>query len=171
MYVEAMERLEAAGYGQYEISNVARPGRESRHNLKYWTRQPYMGFGVDAHSMLPAADRSPAIESWRFATTDSFDGFFTTAETKATPVTNDQAIEESFFLGLRLNRGVSLDSLHEEFGDRLDGYHQVIDELIANGLLMCAESNLRLTPRGRMLSNEVFERFLVGKHLLAVEGN
>ena len=49
----ACERLKAAGVRQYEISNFARPGYESRHNLKYWTRQPYLGFGVDAHSMLP----------------------------------------------------------------------------------------------------------------------
>src|SRR5579864_4601065 len=54
-YVGACEQLEAAGIAQYEISNFARPGSESRHNLKYWTRQPYLGFGVDAHSMLLSA--------------------------------------------------------------------------------------------------------------------
>src|SRR5260370_35853486 len=113
-----------------------------------------MGFGVDAHSMFPAADRSQGIESWRFASTDSFDGFFTASGTKATPVTNEQAIEESFFLGLRLNRGVSLDRLRDEFGDRLDDYNPVIDELVASGLLTREENNLRLTPRARMLSNE-----------------
>ena len=52
-YEAACQRLNAAGVCQYEISNFARPGKESRHNLKYWTRQPYLGFGVDAHSMLP----------------------------------------------------------------------------------------------------------------------
>jgi oxygen-independent coproporphyrinogen-3 oxidase len=169
-YEAACERLNAAGVEQYEISNFARAGFESRHNLKYWTRQPYMGFGVDAHSMLSAADGSEGIEGWRFATTDSFDGYFTAAETKASPVTTEQAIEESFFLGLRLNRGVSLDRLRKEFGDRLDDYNQVIDELIGNGLLVRTENNLRLTPRGRMLSNEVFERFIEGRSLLAVEG-
>ena len=54
LYVAACERLESAGIVQYEISNFAREGYESRHNLKYWTRQPYLGFGVDAHSMLYA---------------------------------------------------------------------------------------------------------------------
>ena len=170
-YETACERLNAAGVEQYEISNFARAGFESRHNLKYWTRQPYMGFGVDAHSMLPASDRSQSVESWRFATTDSFDGFFTAPETKATPVTNEQAIEESFFLGLRLNHGVALDRLRIEFGDRLDDYNQVIDELVAGGLLMRSKDNLRLTPRGRMLSNEVFGKFIVERDLLAVEGN
>jgi oxygen-independent coproporphyrinogen-3 oxidase len=170
-YETACERLNAGGVKQYEISNFARASFESRHNLKYWTRQPYMGFGVDAHSMLPASDRSQSIESWRFATTDSFDGFFTESGTKANPVMNEQAIEESFFLGLRLNRGVSLDGLRGEFGDRLDDYNRVIDELVASGLLAHVENMLRLTPRGRMLSNEVFERFIVGQHQLAVEGN
>ena len=170
-YETACGRLNAAGVEQYEISNFSRAGFESRHNLKYWTRQPYLGFGVDAHSMLPAVDRAQGVESWRFAATDSFDGFFTASETKATPVTSEQAMEESFFLGLRVNRGVSLDRLCEEFGDRLDDYNQVIDELITSGLLVRVEDNLRLTPRGRMLSNEVFERFIVRQHLLAVEGN
>lgn len=159
-YETACERLNAAGVQQYEISNFARAGFESRHNLKYWTRQPYMGFGVDAHSMLPSADRAQGIESWRFATTDSFDDYFAAAETRATPVTNEQAIEESFFLGLRLNRGISLDRLRGEFGDRSDGYNQVLGELTAGGLLAREENNLRLTRRGRMLSNEVFERFI-----------
>ena len=56
-YLAACERLESAGIAQYEISNFARAGFESQHNLKYWTRQPYLGFGVDAHSMLVSAIR------------------------------------------------------------------------------------------------------------------
>src|SRR5579863_893551 len=63
-YLMAGERLEQAGLGLYEISNFARPGCESRHNLKYWTRQPYLGFGVEAHSMLPGI--APGIEAVRF---------------------------------------------------------------------------------------------------------
>src|SRR5205807_7561350 len=60
-YAIACERLNAAGIEQYEISNFARDGYESRHNLKYWTRQPYFGFGVDAHSMLPAKPGMEAV--------------------------------------------------------------------------------------------------------------
>ncbi len=162
-YESACRRLSAAGVEQYEISNFARVGFESRHNLKYWTRQPYLGFGVDAHSMLPA---SPALqaqgtESLRLATTDAFDQFFVSSELKAAPVSVAQALEESFFLGLRLNRGVALDKLRREFGAALDAYEPVMRELIASGLLFRRQGNLQLTPRGRLLSNEVFERFIL----------
>src|ERR1700726_2789806 len=69
MYEVACERLNAAGIRQYEISNFARAGFESKHNLKYWTRHPYLGFGVDAHSMLPSV--SPGADAMRFSTADS----------------------------------------------------------------------------------------------------
>src|SRR5271169_3075555 len=83
LYVTACERLESGGVQQYEISNFARPVthgiglRDSRHNLKYWNRQPYMGFGVDAHSMLVAEDTlaEQGIEAVRFATPDSLEGY------------------------------------------------------------------------------------------------
>jgi len=106
-YEMACSKLSAHGIAQYEISNFARPGDESRHNLKYWTRQPYVGFGVDAHSMLPrpiwtAAAGPPGcgegflqaeesvsnsnIESIRLSTTDSFEEIFTSASIKAVTV-------------------------------------------------------------------------------------
>src|ERR1700756_3340855 len=72
-YVEACEVLDGAGVAQYEISNFSRAEFESRHNLKYWTRQPYFGFGVDAHSMLPSL--SPELEAVRFATSDALEKF------------------------------------------------------------------------------------------------
>src|SRR5260221_608683 len=103
-YETACKRLNAAGITQYEISNFAREGFESKHNLKYWTRQPYLGFGVDAHSMLPAA--SGEAESVRLATTDDYDRVFVVAEFKASTVSLEQALEEKFCLGLRLNRVV-----------------------------------------------------------------
>jgi len=161
-YETACERLHGAGVEQYEISNFARSGVESRHNLKYWTRQPYLGFGVDAHSMLPASAllRSERVESLRFATTDSFDKYFVSADTQATQVKTEQALEESFFLGLRLNRGVGLPKLRTQFGTEIDAYDPIITDLIDSGLLVQAEDNLKLTPRGRLLSNEVFEKFI-----------
>jgi len=162
-YETACSRLDAAGIRQYEISNFAREGFESRHNLKYWTRRPYLGFGVDAHSMVPASPslRAIGVESLRFSTTDSFDQFFTSAELKATPVTVEQALEESFFLGLRLNCGVDLDQLGRAFGSEVEKFMPVIDELVAQGLLSRTHQTLRLTPRGRLLSNEVFEQFIL----------
>src|SRR6476646_3269225 len=157
-YETACERLNASGIEQYEISNFARAGFESRHNLKYWTRQPYVGFGVDAHSMLPSV-RGEA-ESVRLATTDDYDRYFVAADFKASAVSPEQALEESFFLSLRLNRGVDLEQLREEFGGAVDKCGTAIDELVADGLLVRTEQNLRLTNRGRLLSNEVFGRFI-----------
>ncbi len=162
-YETACGQLNAAGIEQYEISNFARPGFESRHNLKYWTRQPYLGFGVDAHSMLPAAQQG--VESVRLATTDEYDRFFVAADFKASAVSQQQALEESFFLGLRLNRGVDIGRLREEFGAPLDNFDATIAELVREGLLVRSGENLRLTSRGRLLSNEVFGRFIVGGQL------
>jgi oxygen-independent coproporphyrinogen-3 oxidase len=157
-YEGACERLNAAGSEQYEISNFARAGFESRHNLKYWTRQPYLGFGVDAHSML--LSRNGQAESVRLATTDDYDRYFVAADFKTSVVNAEQALEESFFLGLRLNRGVDLDELREEFGQRVEYHDPVIRDLVADKLLQFSLSRFFLTRQGRLLSNEVFERFI-----------
>jgi oxygen-independent coproporphyrinogen-3 oxidase len=157
-YELACSYLNANGLQQYEISNFASAGFESRHNLKYWTRQPYIGFGVDAHSMLPA--RQMEIESVRLSTTDSLDQFMVALHLESVPVDTQQALEESFFLGLRLNRGVDMDELSRQFGDAVDTYLPTIEELAAEGLLSKNENCIRLTPRGRLLSNEVFEKFI-----------
>ncbi len=178
-YLAACERLANGGVEQYEISNFARAVthgiglRDSRHNLKYWTRQSYLGFGVDAHSMLKAGAElnSKGVEAVRFATPDSLEAFSAmgtesrvrTEQLKVSRTLVDEraAVEESFFLGLRLNRGVSLEDLRQRFGSAaIDGYQPIIDELIEAGLLETSGLRLRLTPRGRLLSNEVFERFL-----------
>ena len=162
-YETACERLNAAGIAQYEISNFAREGFESRHNLKYWTRRPYLGFGVDAHSMLPS--RVGDAESVRLATTDDYDRFFVSADFKASAVSAEQALEESFFLGLRLNRGVDLEHLREQFGEAAERFQSIIDVLVEDGLLIRSGENLRLTNRGRLLSNEVFGRFIAEERL------
>ncbi|HEX7286744.1 MAG TPA: radical SAM family heme chaperone HemW [Candidatus Angelobacter sp.] len=168
-YETACERLNAAGIMQYEISNFARAGFESRHNLKYWTRRPYLGFGVDAHSMLPASQelRAQGVEAVRVATTDNYDQFLVEPQITVTNVSVAQALEESFFLGLRLNSGISLKEMHARFGAQVGTYLPIIEELIASGLLQRNDENLQLTPRGRLLSNEVFERFILTKQLTA----
>jgi oxygen-independent coproporphyrinogen-3 oxidase len=158
MYETACARLADAGIAQYEISNFAREGFESRHNLKYWTRQPYLGFGVDAHSMLPASGNADCV---RMATTDSFEDFFSSASVKAVAVDKKEALEESFFLGLRLNRGVSLNSAAATFGSAAQQYTAAIQEMAADGFLQQDGDMLRLTPRGRLMSNEVFQRFIL----------
>ena len=131
--------------------------------MKYWTRQPYLGFGVDAHSMLLASPRLRAAgtECVRMATTESFDAFFQSSQVQASCVSAAQALEESFFLGLRLNRGVSMATLRQQFGAEVEKFVSVIEELVEDGLLDHREDVLRLTPRGRLLSNEVFEKFIL----------
>ena len=184
-YQQACEMLDCAAIAQYEISNFARTGsqlqnNQSRHNLKYWTRQPYLGFGVDAHSMLPVlawgrapsracpersrrvqAERSSAV---RFATPDSLDAYMNRVPHSVTPVSPQAAIEENFFLGLRLNRGIDLKKLRAEFGpETVAVWESAIRQCVQDGLLEQRGSILRLTSRGRLLSNEVFGRFLSEK--------
>jgi oxygen-independent coproporphyrinogen-3 oxidase len=159
-YETACERLDGAGVRQYEISNFARPGQESRHNLKYWTRQPYLGFGVDAHSMLISASKTQ--EAVRFASPDTLEEYVAGASPKKTPVSVQAALEETFFLGLRLNRGVDLKNVAKEFGEAaIRAMSDSISECIGSGLIEREGDVIRLTPRGRLLSNEVFERFIL----------
>jgi oxygen-independent coproporphyrinogen-3 oxidase len=160
LYEMACERLQAAAIRQYEISNFARNGHESRHNLKYWTRQPYLGFGVDAHSMLPCSARTN--EAVRFSSPDGFEEYVGGAPPKKMPVTQQAALEETFFLGLRLTRGVHLKTVASEFGEAVvQTFSDTVLECVKLGLLEREGDVILLTPRGRVLSNEVFERFLL----------
>ncbi len=177
LYERACERLNASGIVQYEISNFARPGHRSRHNLRYWQRLPYFGFGVDAHSMLLAPTPSDPHRAVRLATPDSLDELLKLAGAlpdgaphlpqsadvglERTFVSESQAIEETYFLGLRLNRGVRLQAIKEQFGAAaVDDYGDAIAAMVARELLLLEDGYLRLTPRGRLLSNEVFAAFL-----------
>ena len=163
-YVAACEQLDAGGVAQYEISNFARPGFESRHNLKYWTRQPYLGFGVDAHSMLLSS--APEADAVRFATADALEKYVAGSPCVKTPVFSSAAFEESFFLGLRLNRGVNLHEISTNFGEQaLENVRPAIAELVAEDLLQRGQESIRLTARGRLLSNEVFRTFLAPIHI------
>jgi oxygen-independent coproporphyrinogen-3 oxidase len=179
-YEVACQRLQAAGVRQYEISNFAQEGRESSHNLKYWTREPYLGFGVDAHSMLKATRTarelpfagmaleghgfSPCgadVESVRFCAPDSLEEYFADIQPRRAVVSKTAALEEIFFLGLRLNHGVDLQKIAEKFGkEALADFSAPIAEFIGIGLIEQVAETIRLTPRGRLLSNEVFERFI-----------
>lgn len=159
-YTEAIGFLAGHGLAQYEISNFARPGAESRHNLKYWTREPYLGFGLDAHSML----RTPTAASLRFGTTDDLEKYLNDSGwTQPSPLKREEELEEAWFLGLRLNQGVSLNALSHEFSaSAVRAFIPVIGELEREGLVTFQEDDrVALTAHGRLLSNEVFERFLV----------
>jgi oxygen-independent coproporphyrinogen-3 oxidase len=157
-YLEAIEGLRAGGLQQYEISNFARPGRESVHNRKYWLRQPYFGFGLDAHSML----REAGGEAVRFQTGDDLEEFLNRPVwTDIQSVSRTEALEEAWFLGLRLNEGLDLAALVREFGyAEVRGREALLGELAEADLVTMQDTVVRLTDRGRLMSNEVFERFL-----------
>jgi oxygen-independent coproporphyrinogen-3 oxidase len=159
MYEAACDRLQSAGIEQYEISNFARPEKQSRHNLKYWLRKPYLGLGVDAHSML--IYRDAGSRAVRFSMPDSLDGYMRSPHREKTMVSATAFLQEAFFLGLRLNRGIDLEELRKEFGKAaVDTQAEVIADLVGVGLLRSEGARVFLTSRGRLLSNEVFQRFL-----------
>jgi oxygen-independent coproporphyrinogen-3 oxidase len=161
-YLTACERLQSAGIAQYEISNFAREGFESQHNLKYWTRQPYFGFGVDAHSMLDSATED--LDAVRFAPADSLEKYMSGSALQRTAVSRQAAFEENCFLGLRLTRGIRLQELAAKFGeDTVKQARAAIAELIKGGLMERRWDFVCLTSRGRLLSNDVFEKFILAE--------
>ena len=166
MYATSIERLNEAGLAQYEISNFSRPGFQSRHNLRYWQRRPYLGVGLDASSMLRAtpeeAERAAPQHVLRSTTTDDLGVFLkTTTPPETAWLSPLSQHEEAWFLGLRLNSGVDVASLHREFGPALVAPALVVlARLAETGLLTHTSGNVRLTAQGRLLSNDVFQEFL-----------
>ncbi|MGA7317784.1 MAG: radical SAM family heme chaperone HemW [Silvibacterium sp.] len=158
MYAEAVEFLAVQGLPQYEISNFARPVAESQHNLKYWRRQAYLGVGLDAHSML----RTDSGAALRFAATDELEPFLEAPGwDEVNRLSREGELEEAWFLGLRLNQGVNLSELRAEFGSAaLRAFDSILTGLECDGLIAWTDDRVALTPRGRLVSNEVFERFL-----------
>jgi oxygen-independent coproporphyrinogen III oxidase len=157
-YESAATKLAAAGYRHYEISNWARPGFESRHNTVYWKRGEYLGLGVAAHSF---------VDGRRIANTSDLDEYLTrlTAcelpQTEMEIVTDEMALLEAIFLGLRLEQGISLDDIGRQFSiDLRSKFSKEIAELSGLGLIELSADRLRLTLRGCLLGNEVFLRFL-----------
>ncbi len=151
LYEAAVEYLSRIGLRRYEISNFARPGFESRHNLKYWRLEAYAGFGADAHS-FDGVNRSRNVESpveyvERMERGES-------PQVEANPAVVE---EERFFVGLRLSEGVRPRA--DEWA-RFDGQ---IRRFVDAGLLESDGETLRLTSRGVLLSNEVLQEF-IGAH-------
>jgi oxygen-independent coproporphyrinogen-3 oxidase len=154
LYERACAALPEAGLAQYEISNFARAGSEARHNGKYWWREPYVGFGLDAHSML----RRAGEEAVRWANVEELGEYGLPGSRGESRVVGErEAFEETVFLGLRRNEGVALDGLREEW---VRGFAESARELVAEGLMTGGEGRWRLTLRGRLVSNEVFGRLL-----------
>ena len=153
-YELAQVELAAAGYEQYEISNWARPGFASKHNLKYWRREPYLGFGAGAHSFSgeqrwanfhDAAAYVTAIEAGRPATES------------VERVTQDAALEEELFLGLRQLAGIDLAQIERAYGVDLA---EKVSRLTSNGVVERHGNVLRLAPAKLSISNEVLVELL-----------
>jgi oxygen-independent coproporphyrinogen-3 oxidase len=147
-YETAVEHLRELGIHRYEISNFARPGYESLHNLKYWRLEPYVGFGADAHS-FDGAVRGQNIEA-----PAEYVERIASGQLARIDETSANAAEERFFVGLRLTHGIQP---HAE--DWLK-FEQPIQRFLDQGLLERDGSCLRLTDRGVLFSNEVFADFI-----------
>jgi len=166
MYTRAIERLDQAGLAQYEISNFCRPSFASRHNLRYWQRRPYLGLGLDASSLLReafrAADQSESGYVLRSTTTSDLEKFLAGPEpVETTWLSPARQHEEAWFLGLRLNSGVDVAAVEREFGrEQASQAMQVVARLATDGLLDSDGKTVRLTARGQLLSNHVFQEFL-----------
>ena len=168
-YEDASARLTAAGYGQYEISNWARPGRECRHNLVYWRNEAYLGLGAGAHSCFGgrrfAVVRTPSryIEMVEGAAAGGGgEGPWALLEIASVEeIASMTAMAETMILGLRLNEGVTAARFIAKHGvEPQAAFAGAIDECVALGLLEDEGAVLRLSERGRLLGNEVFVRFL-----------
>jgi oxygen-independent coproporphyrinogen-3 oxidase len=159
MYEWMLEQASAAGYEHYEISNLCRPGFHSRHNIKYWTAQPYYGFGCSAHSYDG--------QSRRWSNHRDVLRYVEMVESGVSPLVEEQQLSdadvrsERLFLGMRMMQGVDLRSYREEFGiDLRDEHRQDLDRFCAAGLVEFDGDLIRLTRTGALLSNEVFAAFV-----------
>ncbi len=157
LYETAIVSLRAHGLQQYEISNFARSEHQSKHNLKYWQRRPYLGFGLDAHSMI----RTRHGSALRFCNPAELAEYQSGEQEDARQLSLSEELEEAWFLGLRLNEGVAWQALVGEFGrEQVAAFDGRVSELCELGLLHDQDGVVGLTPRGVLFSNDVFARFL-----------
>jgi oxygen-independent coproporphyrinogen-3 oxidase len=135
---------------------------ESRHNLRYWKRQPYLGVGLDASSMLRKSNCKVVGPVWRSTTSDDLKAYLDSREpAECAWISHAEQHEEAWFLGLRLNAGVELSTLEHEFGSAMIAPAlEIVRRLASDELVDFDGQTIRLTPRGRLLSNDVFQEFL-----------
>jgi oxygen-independent coproporphyrinogen-3 oxidase len=160
-YERTVSALDEAGLPLYEISNFAREACRSRHNLKYWTDAPYAGFGLGAHGYVLGARRSNRRD---------LDGYLADVAASVSPVDwrepydRDRRLEEALFLGLRVVEGVDLAMLGGRYDVDLVARHAIAwERALAAGIVAFEGSRVRLTPAGRLRSNELFAE-LIGDH-------
>ncbi|AWC29872.1 radical SAM family heme chaperone HemW [Bacillus cytotoxicus] len=159
MYEMVMDEMEKHGYHQYEISNFAKEGHESRHNLTYWNNEAYYGFGAGAHSY---------INGERIQNVGPLKQYFAKIDETGFPyldvhqVTEKERMEEELFLGLRKTKGVLKKAFQQKFGVKMeDVFANQLAHNKAHGLLEEKDGHVCLTRTGKLLGNEVFQSFLV----------
>ena len=157
MYLSGLGRMDTAGYQQYEISNVARPGRESRHNIKYWTDGEWLGFGCGAHSTRGGVRWKNLSSTEEYIAAAAGGGPLATDQ----PLSAEERLEDALFMGLRLNAGLDLPAVKSRYGvdvwDRFGGELQIfVDE----GLLIYDGRSVRLTRTGMLLAHEIMTVFI-----------
>ena len=158
MYELVMDRMAKAGREQYEISNYAKPGFQSQHNLAYWRNENYFGFGAGAHGY---------IDGIRYNNNGPIQHYLEPLQKKQSPIlyqkelTRMNVIEEELMLGLRTMKGVSRSNFHQKFNEPVEKYYaDEIANLVSRNLLVLEDDCLRLTQKGKFLGNEVFQKFL-----------
>ncbi|MED0804180.1 radical SAM family heme chaperone HemW [Bacillus paralicheniformis] len=158
MYELVMRKMEEAGIGQYEISNYAKKGYESKHNLTYWNNEEYFGLGAGAHGYINGERTVKAGPVKHYIDLIEQSGFPYKEKHR---VTKNEQIEEEMFLGLRKTAGVDKEHFFQKYGRTVDDlFPKVLRSLEETGLIVNTSNNVFLTHNGKLLGNEVFQAFL-----------
>lgn len=158
MYELVMRKMEEAGIGQYEISNYAKKGYESKHNLTYWNNEEYFGLGAGAHGYINGERTVNAGPVKHYIDLIEQSGFPYKEKHR---VTKNEQIEEEMFLGLRKTAGVDKEHFFQKYGRPVDDlFPKVLRSLEETGLIVNTSKNVFLTHNGKLLGNEVFQAFL-----------
>ncbi|RSK27906.1 oxygen-independent coproporphyrinogen III oxidase [Bacillus sp. HMF5848] len=159
MYEVLMEKLDENGLKQYEISNFALPGFESKHNLLYWGNEEYYGFGAGAHSYVNGKRKANIGPVQKYIDAVNHQQRFTSSEQV---ISKEEKMEEEMFLGLRKISGVSKKVFFERYNVTLDEvYSKQLEDLLDKGLIVNDVNHVALTSKGKLLGNEVFQSFLL----------
>ena len=158
MYLEALELTDSGGYAQYEISNVARPGKRCRHNLKYWRDSQWLGFGCGAHSTRRGARWRNVSETRRYIE-DVTAGRSVAVDRRT--LSHEERLGDALFTGIRLTDGLDVAEIYRRYGvDVLSKYGSELESFIDAGLLVHGSGRLRLTRQGMLVANDVMRAFV-----------
>lgn len=163
MYLWSLARLEAAGYAQYEISNVSRPGLASRHNLKYWQDGEWLGFGCGAHSTRRGVrwKNVASPDDYIRRLSGETGGLTMSLVAERRVMSSNDTLEDALFTGIRMTEGVDLQAVGTRYGvDVWDRYGTALQPFLADGLVQLDGTRLRLSRNGMLLANEIMQVFV-----------